>query len=45
MVGIYGMNFDVMPLLNNKNGFWIIVSSLLAITVIMLLYFRRKRWL
>jgi magnesium transporter len=45
MVGIYGMNFEVMPLLHNKNGFWMIVSSLLAITLIMLAYFRRKRWL
>ncbi len=45
MVGIYGMNFEVMPLIHNKNGFWIMVSVLLATTIAMLAYFRRKRWM
>jgi magnesium transporter len=45
MVGIYGMNFEVMPLIHNKNGFWIMVSLLLITTIGMLAYFRRKRWM
>ena len=45
MVGIFGMNFDLMPLLHNPNGFWVIFTLLLIITVGMLIYFRRKRWL
>lgn len=45
MVGIYGMNFEVMPLLHNPHGFWFFVTLLLIVTVGMLIYFRRKRWL
>ena len=45
LVGVYGMNFDAMPLLHDRNGFWIVLVFLLGITVLMLLYFRRKRWL
>lgn len=45
MVGIYGMNFEVMPLLHDRNGFWMVVGILLGTTAAMLLYFRKKRWL
>ncbi len=45
MVGIYGMNFEVMPLLHNPHGFWFFVILLFIVTIGMLLYFRRKRWL
>lgn len=45
VAGIYGMNFEHMPELKWKwayPGVWIIM---LVITVIMLTYFRRKKWL
>ncbi len=45
VVGLYGMNFEAIPLLHNKNGFWFIVWLMLAVGVGMLLYFRRKRWI
>jgi len=45
MVGIYGMNFEVMPLLHDRNGFWMVVGFLLITTAAMLFYFRKKRWL
>jgi magnesium transporter len=45
MVGIYGMNFEVMPLLHDRNGFWMVVGILLITTAAMLFYFRKKRWL
>jgi magnesium transporter len=45
VAGIYGMNFEHMPELKWKwayAGVWVIM---LAITLIMLSYFRRKKWL
>ena len=45
VAGIYGMNFEHMPELKWKwayAGVWVIM---LTITVIMLTYFRRKKWL
>lgn len=45
IVGLYGMNFDVIPLLHNKLGFWIISISMIFICVAMLVFFKKKRWL
>lgn len=45
IVGVYGMNFDNMPELHSKNGYYIVMSSMLAIVIVMLFWFRRKRWL
>jgi len=45
VAGIYGMNFEHMPELKWRwayPGVWVIM---LVITVIMLTYFRRKKWL
>ena len=45
VAGIYGMNFEHMPELKWKwayAGVWIIMA---VITMIMLTYFRRKKWL
>jgi magnesium transporter len=45
VAGIYGMNFEHMPELKWKwayPGVWVVM---LVITVIMLTYFRRKKWL
>ena len=45
IVGLYGMNFDVMPLLHNELGFWIVSISMVAICIAMLVFFKKKRWL
>ncbi len=45
VVGVYGMNFDHMPELHWKYGYFVVMGAMLAISVIMLLWFRRKRWL
>lgn len=45
IVGLYGMNFEAMPLLHNPVGFWVIVVLLVLVSVLMLVVFRRKRWL
>ncbi len=46
VAGIYGMNFNYMPELEWKwaypFGFWVVI---LAIIVVMLVYFRKKRWI
>jgi magnesium transporter len=45
LVGFYGMNFEFIPLLHNPGGFWIILVSMIMLSIIMVLYFRKKRWL
>ncbi|NJN41351.1 MAG: magnesium/cobalt transporter CorA [Flammeovirgaceae bacterium] len=45
IAGIYGMNFDYMPELKYKNGYFIIWGIMLSILVGMLVYFKRRKWL
>lgn len=45
VVGLFGMNFEAIPLLHNPYGFWLIGISMVVLTFMTLLYFRRKRWL
>ena len=45
VAGIYGMNFRYMPELDWVWGYPIVYMIMLAISAVMLVYFRRKRWL
>ena len=45
IVGIYGMNFDVMPELRWKYGYLMILLMMLLIFIIIFTWFRRRRWL
>jgi len=45
IVGVYGMNFKYMPELDWKYGYPLICLLMLIISVFMLFYFRRKKWL
>ena len=45
ITGIFGMNFRVMPLLEHSTGFWIAMSAMLLIALIMGMWFWRKRYL
>ncbi|MEZ4920039.1 MAG: magnesium/cobalt transporter CorA [Saprospiraceae bacterium] len=45
LTGLYGMNFDNMPELHYKNGYFIILGIMIAMTLAMLVYFKRKRWI
>jgi magnesium transporter len=45
ITGIYGMNFRYMPELNSPWGYPLVYVVMLAVTGIMLMYFRRKKWL
>jgi magnesium transporter len=44
IVGIYGMNFDYMPELRAKIGYPIVMAIMVVIGLLMLLYFKRKKW-
>jgi Mg2+ and Co2+ transporter CorA len=43
ITGIFGMNFDFMPLLRETHGFWWTVTGMATIVAVMLLYFWGRR--
>jgi len=45
IAGIYGMNFRYMPELESSWGYPMVYIIMLAIGAVMLVYFRRKKWL
>ena len=45
LVGIYGMNFENMPELKSKHGYFILLSVMSGIAFVLLYLFRRVRWL
>lgn len=45
VASIYGMNFKHMPELNSKFGYPVVITIMATITVSMLVYFKRKKWL
>lgn len=45
IAGIYGMNFDNMPELHTRNGYFWTLGVMAAIFVSLLVYFRRRGWL
>lgn len=42
--GIFGMNFEVIPLSHQTDGFYITVALMFIIPLIMWFYFKRKGW-
>lgn len=42
--GIFGMNFETIPLLHNKWGFFISVGLMLFIPIMMIRMFRKRGW-
>lgn len=45
IVGVYGMNFENMPELQWKYGYYSVWGLMAIIIILMVIYFRRKRWL
>ncbi len=45
IAGIYGMNFKYMPELESPWGYPMVYMIMLAIGAVMMIYFRRKKWL
>lgn len=45
LTGIFGMNFESMPLVGHPTGFWLTMAAMLLIVLALLLVFRRRRYL
>lgn len=45
IAGLYGMNFEFMPELKWEYGYPAVLSLMLAISLFMISYFRKKQWL
>lgn len=45
VASIFGQNFPDMPFINNHWGFWISIAFMIVFSGLILLIFRRKRWL
>ena len=44
IVGVYGMNFDYIPELHTKYGYFIIWGVMIIIASAMLYFFKKKKW-
>ena len=45
IAGVYGMNFEFMPELTWRWGYFLILSFMAIVVVFMIIYFRRKKWI
>ncbi len=45
IAGIYGMNFDNMPELHSRNGYFVTIVVMIFVAVALLIYFRQKGWI
>ncbi|GGD07397.1 magnesium/cobalt transporter CorA [Hyunsoonleella pacifica] len=45
IAGVYGMNFQNMPELHYKYGYYIVWAIMIIIFITLLYYFKRKKWL
>ncbi|GAA4346602.1 magnesium transporter CorA family protein [Variovorax defluvii] len=45
IAGIFGMNFEFIPLVHKADGFWIAMASMAGIALLLVLVFWRKRYL
>lgn len=45
LAGVYGMNFKYMPELEWRWGYFALWGVMIVVAVVMLIYFRRKKWL
>jgi magnesium transporter len=45
IAGVYGMNFKYMPELEWRLGYFGVLGFMLCIAILMLIYFKKKKWL
>jgi len=45
VAGIYGMNFSRMPLIHDPLGFWVAVASMAVVSLAIVWWLKRRRWL
>jgi magnesium transporter len=44
IAGVYGMNFQHMPELQYQNGYYTVIGVMIVIGIIMMFYFRKRKW-
>lgn len=44
IAGIYGMNFDNMPELHTRHGYFFTIGTMVVILIIMIFIFKKRRW-
>ena len=44
IAGVYGMNFDNMPEIHWKYGYFVVLVGMAALASVMLMFFKRKNW-
>jgi len=45
LAGIYGMNFEHMPELSYKYGYFVLLGVMVVLFIGLLIFFKRKRWM
>jgi magnesium transporter len=45
LTGLWGMNFEILPMSDREHGFWIALGLMAATSLGFLVYFWRKGWL
>ncbi len=45
IVGIYGMNFENMPELKTKYGYFFAIGGMAILALILVIYFKKRGWL
>ena len=45
IAGIYGMNFEYMPELGYRYGYFAVWIAMIVVAIGMLVYFKRRKWL
>lgn len=45
IAGIYGMNFDYMPELKTKLGYFVVLVAMIVITILLIGYFKWRGWI
>lgn len=41
---VYGMNFQYMPELEHRYGYYLVLGVMITIVIVMLIYMKKKRW-
>jgi len=44
IVGVYGMNFEYMPELKERNGYFIVMGGMFLLVIALIIYFKKRRW-
>lgn len=45
VTGVYGMNFQRIPGLDSEHGFYVVLGLMLLILILLIVFFKSKRWL